>query len=366
MKVLFITNLPSPYRVDFFSELSKHCDLTVFFEGRRSDNLNFNWNDDYISSFNSYFFSELFNEKKFIFSLIKRVIFSKYDKIIISTYSTRTQSMLIVILKILNIGYYFETDGGIIPLKESKLKSAIKFFLISGAKGYFSTGKGSDKYLIKYGAKTNKLLRYTFTSLFRRDIVDKIPNKEQKVNYKKSLDIPYDKIIIGVGQFIQRKGFDILLESCVYFSKNVGVYIIGGTPTKEYLETQKRLNLNNINYLEFLSKEELDKWFLAADLFVLPTREDVWGLVINEAMSKALPVITTNGCLAGQELIIDKECLSPIENSVYLGSIINKVIEDENYLLRLSKNNLKTIKQSTFEVMALDHIKVFNKDEKIS
>ncbi|WP_041077414.1 hypothetical protein [Thermotoga caldifontis] len=32
MKVLFLTNIPSPYRVDFFEELGKYVDLTVLFE----------------------------------------------------------------------------------------------------------------------------------------------------------------------------------------------------------------------------------------------------------------------------------------------------------------------------------------------
>ena len=31
-KVLFITNIPAPYRIDFYNELGKHCELTVIFE----------------------------------------------------------------------------------------------------------------------------------------------------------------------------------------------------------------------------------------------------------------------------------------------------------------------------------------------
>ena len=52
-----------------------------------------------------------------------------------------------------------------------------------------------------------------------------------------------------------------------------------------------------------MSKQELFQYYLASDIFVLPTREDVWGLVVNEAMACGLPVITTNKCGAGIELI---------------------------------------------------------------
>ena len=38
MKVLFLTNIPSPYRVDFFNELGKYCELTVLYERKKADN----------------------------------------------------------------------------------------------------------------------------------------------------------------------------------------------------------------------------------------------------------------------------------------------------------------------------------------
>ena len=45
MKVLFMTNVPSPYRVDFFNELGKLCDLTVYFEKKSSDERNDIWKE---------------------------------------------------------------------------------------------------------------------------------------------------------------------------------------------------------------------------------------------------------------------------------------------------------------------------------
>lgn len=43
MKVLFLTNIPSPYRADFFQELGKRCELTVLYELDKAKDRNENW-----------------------------------------------------------------------------------------------------------------------------------------------------------------------------------------------------------------------------------------------------------------------------------------------------------------------------------
>ena len=113
------------------------------------------------------------------------------------------------------------------------------------------------------------------------------------------------KNVLTVGQFIHRKGFDILLKAHQYNDDDVALIIIGGSPTEEYLKIIKDYNLKNVYFIEFQKKSVLAQYFKAADLFVLPTREDIWGLVINEAMGYGLPVITTENCVAGIELIED-------------------------------------------------------------
>lgn len=60
---------------------------------------------------------------------------------------------------------------------------------------------------------------------------------------------------------------------------------------------------DNIVFVEFKTKEDLIDYYRAADLFVLPTREDIWGLVVNEAMAAGTPVITTTNCGAGMEIL---------------------------------------------------------------
>lgn len=55
MKVCYLTNIPSPYRVDYFNELGKYCELTVFFEKRRSNERNVEWGHDEFKTFKGVF-----------------------------------------------------------------------------------------------------------------------------------------------------------------------------------------------------------------------------------------------------------------------------------------------------------------------
>ena len=45
MRILWITNIPSPYRVDFFNELGKSVDLTVLFERANASDRDSAWQD---------------------------------------------------------------------------------------------------------------------------------------------------------------------------------------------------------------------------------------------------------------------------------------------------------------------------------
>ena len=55
MKVLFITNVPSPYRVDFFEELGKSVDLTVVFERIYAKDREKIWHKLNFKNFKAYF-----------------------------------------------------------------------------------------------------------------------------------------------------------------------------------------------------------------------------------------------------------------------------------------------------------------------
>jgi glycosyltransferase involved in cell wall biosynthesis len=69
-------------------------------------------------------------------------------------------------------------------------------------------------------------------------------------------------------------------------------------------DLSKFLGIKNTRFIPSgMGLNELIKFYCLADIFVLPTLEDVWGFVINEAMACGLPVISTNTSQAAIEMI---------------------------------------------------------------
>ena len=262
--------------------------------------------------------------------------------------------MALLSIKLRKIPYYYELDGAMANYHEAKIKRFIKRFFLSGAKGYISPSKISDEYIKFYAGSKSKIYRYPFTSLKESDILQNPVTYQEKADIKKQLNITENKIILAIGQFIPRKGFDILLKASQHINKEVGIYIVGGKPTPEYLKMQQEMNLTNVHFEGFKTKQDLSLYFKAADIFVHPTREDIWGLVINEAMGYGLPIITTNKCVAGMELL-PSECIIDTENVEQLSNSINKLLADENLCKELSKENLEKIKEYTIEKMVIAH-----------
>ena len=58
-----------------------------------------------------------------------------------------------------------------------------------------------------------------------------------------------------------------------------------------------------IEYAGFQPPEELPRLFARADVFILPSRYDGWGVVVNQAIGAGLPVICSDAAGAGHDLV---------------------------------------------------------------
>ena len=118
---------------------------------------------------------------------------------------------------------------------------------------------------------------------------------------------------------------------------------------------RQALDLSNVHFVGFQSKDALAEYYRSADLFVFPTREDIWGLVVQEAMAYGLPVVTTDKCVAGLELIEPglNGYLVPGENVPALGDAVEQALSGD--LAGMGRAALETIRPYTIEAMAKFH-----------
>lgn len=361
MKILFLTNLPTPYRTDFFNELGKKCELTVLYERLSASDRDKKWVGDENKYYQETFLKgiNVGTDGALSIEIVKWIKKGKYDIVVVGGYSTPTGMLSIILLKILKIPFVLNSDGGFIK-KDSYLKYRIKKFFIGSARWYLSTGKLTNKYLEHYGANRKNIYIYPFTSIRETDLREKLISEHEKIKLRKELGLEdvttrEKKIILSVGRLIECKGYEDLIRIWKKLPNNYELVIVGSGEKKNDLEELiENYKLENVKLIGFKTKKELEKYYLIADLFILLTKEDIWGLVINEALAYNLPIITTDTCIAGVE-ILESGINGYIVQRNNEEEIIDKIKylimdKDLNYSMKL--NNLDKSRNYTIENMS--------------
>ena len=148
---------------------------------------------------------------------------------------------------------------------------------------------------------------------------------------RKQLGIPEDSILIlFVGSGFERKGLQFLLQSTKYLAKENWRLLLMGKGNFEKFMRYAPANKRN----RIIAKEpdpEIEKFYAAADLFILPSIYEPFGNANLEALATGLPVITTKYC--GAANIIDSK-----KNGLVVGDPYNpqEIAEKINYLFDFS------------------------------
>lgn len=360
-----MTTFPAPYRVGVYEELGKYVDLTVLFENTTEKTRPNNWFQYEFKDFQGLFLCDKSEKVIQKINRIRKSVFHKrFDAVILYEYSTLKAMKLALLCLLSRVPYLINGDGALtstdgIPQNRSPIKTLIKRYFIRRATGYLASGRLAADYLRFYGAESESIYYHPFTSLYEKDIIKNPLSPGDKEKLRKELGLIGQRIVITASRFIHTKRIDILISAWENLPKDYLLVVAGsGDLEKSYKDQVSNLGLNNVLFPGFLEKETLMKFLKASDLFVFPTESDTWGLVVNEAMSCGLPVITTDKCVAGLELIIDGKngFIFPSGDGEKLAKLIWHVLSDDHRLLCMGINSIETIKAHTFENVARSHM----------
>jgi glycosyltransferase involved in cell wall biosynthesis len=106
--------------------------------------------------------------------------------------------------------------------------------------------------------------------------------------------------LVAVGRLAHEKGLDTLLEAADGLPVEI---ILAGTGPEE--DRLRRMAGSNVRFLGQVARDELPALYADADVAVMPSRSDPWGMVLNEAALAGLPLVSTTAAGAAHELIED-------------------------------------------------------------
>lgn len=168
--------------------------------------------------------------------------------------------------------------------------------------GYLVNGSETKKYLMSIGVNEEKIYIGGMSADgegLRTDIM-KFKSSSQYQVYHKKYHNGNGLMYLFSGQIVERKGVKYLLsawEKHIKSYPNDMLVVVGGGDKYNELKNKYSgepsiMMEGRVNYLD------IHKYYSVADIFILPTIEDNWSLVIPEAMSCGLPVSTSiyNGC----------------------------------------------------------------------
>lgn len=313
INIAFVTNSKAPYRKLQFEKISENKEyfISVFYT-KKNDTLRA-WNVENIKGVTEKYLKGFFiNERLGAINIGLNKIVKENDIIIIGGYEQPTYIFLSILCKLHRKKSILLFDGinpNRIKYQQNWIKNKIKNIVIKNSVAIYGNGFISKKYFSEiFSYNRDKIFNQFLTVDIEK--INEISNKrsdELKEKYREIYNLKDKFVIAYSGRLIESKNIEVLVEAVASINdSNISVLIIGDGPERGNIEKlASKLNVDLV-ITGFISKqEELFKHYQAIDLFVFPSKDDAWGLVVNEAMAAMKPIIVSDSCGCIYDLVIN-------------------------------------------------------------
>ncbi|NBB30771.1 glycosyltransferase family 4 protein [Cellulophaga sp. BC115SP] len=238
------------------------------------------------------------------------------------------------------------------------LKEKIKSIFVRQFDGFFNFGSLSAQYMLSLGAQSNQLLveKNCVDNATIRTIYDDAKLQAEQTKQNQQLK-KYN--LIFVGRLISFKNLSFLIKAFGLakskLSNEWGLIILGDGEDKAKLENlTKEQNVEDINFFPGVGWQEVPRYLALADVLVLPSYSEPWGLVVNEAMACAMPVIVSENCGCAADIVkdgINGFTFNPYDIN-HFEEILIAVMNDITKLEKMGKESERIIAEYTPQKVA--------------
>lgn len=165
-----------------------------------------------------------------------------------------------------------------------------------------------------------------------------------------------------MGRVTYGKGIDLLFKALPYVTVPYRLRLVGDGNSDEIEELDKlakSLKIDkHIEFCGFMQGETLVKEYKKASVFVLPTREDCYGLVLLEALCALKPIVVSKYADGAYDMVINDQngvIVDPY-NAEQLGKAIEKILIDECWQYKSMKVNLELRDKFSFDAVTKGYL----------
>ncbi|HZQ25960.1 MAG TPA: glycosyltransferase family 4 protein [Terriglobales bacterium] len=230
---------------------------------------------------------------------------------------------------------------------------------------FVAAGRASSHYLQTLGIPAAHI--FTAPNAVDVDFFSRRASEARKdLELRGKLRLP-PRFLLFAGRLVTEKGIFELLEAYATLDaelrSEVGLVFAGdGRQRPELLERAKEMLPGRVHWLGFLQREQLAEVYGLAEGVVFPTHSDTWGLVVNEAMSCGLPVITTEvaGCVPDLVEHGWNGFVVPAKAVTRLASAMNELLSNPEKGNEMGRRSAERISNFTPEVWATGVVTAMN------
>lgn len=344
MKIAFLIEIPTPYRDSFFAELNRNQDFDFEVIYCAASEYGRGWKEEekkYPCKILSGFSYPVVGKNIFVLKVnpgiwgqLSRV---RYDTVIISGYIQPTMQLAILWCLWHKVPYILWSESHNLkprPIFKRLLKRPLVRLVVKKAAAFLCMGSNSRDYLISYGAAPDKVFFFPNIPDVKKISEESSLYRQNIMGLRRALGIQGNPVVIYSGRLIGIKNIKTLLkafELVQYEIPQAGLVLAGEGPLRSRLESLAReLKLNNVYFAGFIPPKDLVKYYVCADIFVFPSYNDQWGVVVQEAMACGLPVVVSDKVGCARDLVLPNRngYILPAENTEGFASAILKLLQD--------------------------------------
>jgi glycosyltransferase involved in cell wall biosynthesis len=383
IKVAYLVSHPIQYQAPLLRRISQEpdIDLTVFFGSNfsvreyvdKGFGVDVKWDVPLLDGYRHEFLPSIWDKRRtgptaqLNYGIFSRLRGSKkadgFDVLWVHGYSTLNTLQAMVVAKALGIPVLLRAESRLGKRRNGLLKQVTKSFFFSGLKqlvdAVLPIGSSNAAYWRHFlGEELPQfLMPYAVDNDYFQSRSREAASRREDLRQELGLD-PSRLVILFVSKLQGRKRCGDLLEAYLNLCSETAdeplpyLVIVGDGVERAALERRaKESGFGGVRFCGFRNQSELPRFFDLAAVFVLPSQNEPWGLIVNEAMNSGRAVILSDDVGCQPDLVTDgvEGCVFPVGDVKALTDALRRVLMEPGTAEAMGERGLKRISGWDYE-----------------